>query len=93
MKTLAKVLGGLVVVVLVLVIGVYAWASIRSSRLLMRTMASHTVEFPIPFPLDPDEREELGVTATEAEAVALERAIDRGRHLTEARTEPLSWSR
>jgi mono/diheme cytochrome c family protein len=84
-RRVAKVLGGLVVIVLVMVIGFYVWASARSRRLLTRTMTAHSVEFPIPFPLDPDERDEVGVTGTEAEGVALERAIDRGRHLTEAR--------
>ena len=65
--------------------GVYLWASTTSSRLLARTFEIHTVDFPIPFPLSEEERQELGLADEEVERVATERAVERGKHLVEAR--------
>jgi cytochrome c553 len=76
----------LVVVGLVFVVGAaLAWSSSAASRTMARTVDTHQVDFPIPFPLEPAEVEELGLSPEEAERLALERAIERGRHLAEAR--------
>lgn len=85
MKTVVKWLGFGVIGVLVLGTGFYLWASVAASRALARVVPAHTVGFPVPFPLEQDEVEEMGLTPEEAEELALERALERGRHLVEAR--------
>jgi mono/diheme cytochrome c family protein len=79
-RVVVFVLAGLVV----LGAGFYAWASTTSSRVLARTVESHTVDFPIPYPLDEQEVEN-GSDPGELERLAMERALERGRHLVEAR--------
>lgn len=85
MKTALKVLVMLVLVVALLGLGGFAWAKNRNAHLLGRTIEVHEVDFPIPFPLDSAEIAELGLSPGEAEALALERAQERGRHLMESR--------
>lgn len=85
MKLLLKVVGVLLVLVVLAAAGGYAWISSATSRVMSRTFDVHTVDFPVPFPLDPAEVEALGLTEEEAARVAMERAIERGRHLVEAR--------
>ena len=63
----------------------YGWASMGASDELARTFETHTASFPIPFPLTQAELAQLGLEADSGNAVALERAIERGRHLVEAR--------
>jgi len=84
MKTTLKVLAfGLVV--LVVAAGVfYAWASFRSLSLMSRTVETHVVDFPIPFPLTDAEIAELPSPEL-ADSVALARAIERGAHLINSR--------
>ena len=83
MKTALRVLGALVILVVLAGGGVYLWASNVSARNLARTIETHTVDFPIPFPLDSVEG--AGLDAEDAEAIAFDRAVERGRHLVEAR--------
>lgn len=71
--------------VLLVLGGAYAWASLTSGRLMARTIASHEVDFPIPFPLDAEEIDSLGLDAEGASALAMERALERGQHLLAAR--------
>jgi mono/diheme cytochrome c family protein len=85
MKTLLKILGLIVVVLLLVGVGVYIWASMATNRLLAQTFETHTVDFPIPFPLDPSEVAGLGLTEEAARAQAVERAVERGKHLVTAR--------
>ena len=85
MKTVFKVAGLLVLALLLLGGGIYSWASASANRTLARTLDSHSVDFPVPFPLQEEEIGELGLTPEEAEALALERAMERGRHLLESR--------
>jgi len=87
------------VLLLVLVLAAsafYGWASHEDRILLSRTVTTHRVDFPIPFPLTDAEVAELrqeraagGDTAPPTEqalaAVAGERARTRGQHLVEAR--------
>jgi mono/diheme cytochrome c family protein len=85
MKTLLKIVAG-VAFLLVLVGGAgFVWAKGKSAEILGRTIESHSVDFPVPFPLDSAEIAAAGLTPEEASAVALERALERGRHLVESR--------
>jgi mono/diheme cytochrome c family protein len=85
MKTALKAVGILLGIVVVLGVGVFAWASFVSTRTLSRTFEAHAVDFPIPFPVPPEEAAEMSLTQGEAEALARERALERGRHLIRAR--------
>ncbi len=95
MKTVLKVLLVLVLVVVVAAAVLYAWASHRDKQLLTRTIQTHRVDFPIPFPLsDSDveairsERAAAGQpppTDAELADLARDRARARGEHLLEAR--------
>ena len=51
MKTLLKLALRLVVVLAVVAAGVYGWAAMKDRTLLARTIDTHSVDFPIPFPL------------------------------------------
>lgn len=85
LKLVARILGiGLGVLVL-LGAAFYGWASIASAAALARTVETHSESFPIPFPLTEAELAELGLEEDSGNAMALERAIDRGRHLVTAR--------
>lgn len=85
MRRVLKMGGGLVAALVLMAAAFYVWASIAAGRVLARTVESHAVDFPIPFPLSADERRELGVTEDQAERIAAGRALERGRHLVEAR--------
>lgn len=85
MKTALKVLGVLVLVLVLLGFGGFTWARGKNAELLGRTIPVHSVDFPVPFPLDSAEAADLGVSGPEADAVALERAVARGRHLVGSR--------
>ena len=52
MKKILKVLGVLVLLLLLAGGGFFVWASTASARALERTIETHRVDFPIPFPLD-----------------------------------------
>lgn len=71
--------------IIVLGAGTYVWASSTSSRSLARVLDAHVWDVPIPFPIPDPEIALLGLTPSEAEAEAHSRAIERGRHLVEAR--------
>src|SRR5688500_20197963 len=85
MKKVLKALLALVIVLLVLLIGAYAWATIATNRRLTATVETHRVEFPIPFPIDPAEVAGSALTEAAARDLATQRAIERGRHLVNAR--------
>ena len=85
MKTLLKVFLVLVLLIVLLGAGGFVWAKRTTAAVLARTIDVHQVDFPIPFPVDPAEVEELGLSAEEADGLAMERAVERGRHLVEAR--------
>jgi len=85
MRLALKIAGVLLLVVVLAVGGLYAWASRSSEDLLSTTFVVHSVDFPIPFPLKEEEIDEGGLTAEEADQAALDRALERGRHLVEAR--------
>ncbi len=85
MRILLRGLGLLVLLVALVAGGTYLWASSAATAALSRTVDAHAVDFPVPFPLAPEELEELGIPPEEADAVALERALARGSHLVNAR--------
>jgi hypothetical protein len=84
-KTLLKFLAAVLVVLVVAMVGIYIWASMTSSRILSQTYETHSVDFPIPFPLDSQEVAALGLTDEAARQFAQERAVERGKHLVNAR--------
>jgi len=85
MKKLLEVLLGLVLMVVLMGAGGLAWATTRVNRTLSRQITTHAVGFPIPFPLPADEIARLESDGVDPERVALDRAVERGRHLVEAR--------
>jgi mono/diheme cytochrome c family protein len=84
-KILLKILGGLLAVLVVAVVGAYIWASVASGRVLSATHETHSVDFPIPFPIPPEEVTSLGLSEEAARELAQQRAIERGKHLVNAR--------
>jgi hypothetical protein len=84
-KRVVKIVALVLVALLVVGLGVYAWASVAASRKLSRTYTAHTVDFPIPFPLPEDEVRRLGLTPESGRLLARDRAVQRGRHLVESR--------
>ena len=84
-KLVLKVLLGLVILLGVVAAGTLGWASSTSAALLSAEAEAHAASFPIPFPLTAEEIEAGGLTDEEAEAIALERAVERGGHLVKAR--------
>jgi mono/diheme cytochrome c family protein len=77
MKTFLKILGSILLVLVLLVAGVYAWASFAAHRTYAAKHETHTVDFPIPFPVSEGNIDNPGL--------ALEQAVERGRHLVIAR--------
>jgi hypothetical protein len=85
MKKLIKIVGVLLAVLVVVAASVYVWARITTSRLRAATIETHSVDFPIPFPIDPAEVASLGLSEDAARQLAQQRAVERGRHLVTAR--------
>lgn len=89
--------GGLVGLLVVTGVGGYLWGSSTSEKKLSATYDVHRVDFPIPFPLTDAEVAELRATrastapkgqdpmaGVDLAAIANERAVARGKHLTDA---------
>ncbi len=83
MKTLLKILGALVLVVLLVAVIGYIWATIATNRARGRTFEPHRVDFPIPVPMSDEEAAGLDPATRQQQERA--RAIERGRHLVNAR--------
>jgi mono/diheme cytochrome c family protein len=96
-KTALKILAAPALVLLIGVVGVYAWAWHRDDVLLGREVVTHRADFPIPFPLtdaelDSVRQERLAAGATrdplaglDLDSIARARAVSRGDHLVHAR--------
>jgi hypothetical protein len=84
-KKVLKVLGLVLLAVIVIAAGVYAWASSVTSKKLVQKYTIHSVDFPIPFPLPDDEIKRLRIKPESAAHLAQARAIERGEHLLESR--------
>lgn len=84
---IVKIVGALLVLLVVLGGAGVLWASSGAQAKLDRSIELHEIELAIPMPLTEAERAELGeeLTDEEVEAIALERAIERGEHLTTSR--------
>lgn len=101
LKKLGIALGALVVVILVVAGGAFAWGKSKTTDTFSKKYDVHSVDFPIPWPLSAQELEALkaeraqpadadgGVAdplaGVDLTAIARERAIARGKHLIEAR--------
>lgn len=85
MKKLLKIAAILIVCLLGAGMATFVWASASSAKVLARTIETHSVDFPVPFPLAEAEVADLGLDEEGARRVALERAIERGRHLVASR--------
>ena len=83
MKKVLKFVAALVVLVLLLAAGAYAWATVATNRKLAHTYTVHKIDFPIPFPLSAEEA--AAVPEGDRARVAAERAVERGRHLIQSR--------
>jgi len=84
-RTALRIVGIVVLVVIVALLGFYLWASYTAARKLARVYQVHTVSFPIPFPLPPEEVARRKLTPAQADSVAHEEALVRGRHLITSR--------
>jgi mono/diheme cytochrome c family protein len=84
MKKALKILGSVVAALVLVVVGFYVWAGMRVTDLRERTIASHTVSFPVPFPLTDAQIAALP-SPDSAETIALAQAVERGRHLIDSR--------
>jgi mono/diheme cytochrome c family protein len=85
MAKLLKILLVSALLLVLLAVGGFGWARWQVSAVTGRTIETHSVDFPIPFPLDSAEVAAAGLTPEEAGSVAQERALERGRHLLESR--------
>ncbi len=98
MLKLFKVLGALILLVVIVAGGAFLWARQVSTAKYQKMWTAHEATFPIPFPLDSVEidalaRERIAAGAgardplagVDLEAVALDRAQNRGQHLVESR--------
>ncbi len=85
MKTLLKILGALLLLLALVGAGGYAWAKMKSDAVMAQTFDAHTVDFPVPFPLDEAEATAEGLTPQQAGEVAMSRAVERGDHLVHTR--------
>lgn len=91
MKTLLRFVGGLLLVVLVLGVAGYLWVSSAAAQVFDRTVDTHEIDFPIPYPVTGSEGAEAAMAATTAEAAPAEAvdpmaaAVARGEHLVRAR--------
>jgi len=79
-----KIVLATLAVLLLAVGGGYGWAAMRTSGILSQTVETHRADFPTPFPLTEEERAALD-PSEDPDAVALARAIERGRHLVDSR--------
>lgn len=88
MKKVLVWFGGAVVGLVLFAGAGFAWASASANSKLNQVFTTHEVEFPVPVPAKrpPVATEgEEGEGETDWEALALEQAIERGRHLINAR--------
>lgn len=83
MKTVLRIVAGLALLLLVVVVGGYLWASRATASTLARTIDTHVVDFPIPW-ADEGPGGELGDSAA-ASVDPRQAALERGAHLVRAR--------
>jgi mono/diheme cytochrome c family protein len=84
-RTALKIVGIALAGLAVVAVGFYLWASHATARKLAHVYHVHTVDFPIPFPLAPEEVARRKLTPGAADSIAREEALARGRHLIASR--------
>ncbi len=84
MKKALKITLGLCAVAFLLLGGGYGWATLKANDIRATVVATHTIDFPVPFPLTDVELARLA-PGENPDSVALARAIERGRHLVDSR--------
>lgn len=85
MKLLLRIVGLLLVVLVAVALCVYLWGSIATSRARAQVFTPHSVDFPIPFPLDSGDVAARGLAPEAAQQLAQQRAVARGEHLLKSR--------
>lgn len=85
-----KVVGAAFGVLLVMAVGTFFWLSSSAEAKLAQSLSAHESGFPIPMPLSEEEIAELSKDGErpsdeELAAIAMERAVERGKHLLTAR--------
>jgi mono/diheme cytochrome c family protein len=80
-----RIVGVGLLVVIVVALGFYLWASRTAARKLARVYHVHSYDFPIPFPLTAEEVARRKLTPGAADSVARGEALGRGRHLITSR--------
>jgi cytochrome c553 len=85
MRKVLKLGGVLVATIFVVSVGVYVWASWKTTRIYSQPATVHDVDFPLPFPAGDTVLSRLGLGPEAADSIATARAIGRGRHLVEVR--------
>lgn len=83
MKTVLRVLGAVLLLVVLAGVGGYIWATRAAGKIRSATYQAHRVDFPIPTPLDSASAAGLDPAAAQDSAQAL--AVARGRHLVSSR--------
>jgi len=99
MRRALKYVGWALAGIAILALAAYFWADHVATSRYEKQWTVHQADFPIPFPLRDDEVAALGaeriaagapakdpLVGVDVHAVALERAIRRGRHIVESRT-------
>jgi mono/diheme cytochrome c family protein len=92
MKKLLKYTMWTVAAIVALALGAWLWGYQVAMGRYEKQWSVHAADFPIPFPLTEDELAALRQDASDPlagvdlEAIALERAIERGRHIVGSRT-------
>jgi mono/diheme cytochrome c family protein len=97
-RRILKWLGWTLAALVVVALGAYLWAYVLAKGRYEREWTVHAVDFPIPFPLTDEEvgalkaeriaggaPEKDPLSGVDLKAIALDRAIGRGRHLVESR--------
>lgn len=85
MKLLLKIVVVLVGLVVLIAGAAVVWSTIASSRARSRTIETHRVDVPIPYPAADDDPAVAGLDAQARRELERTRAVERGRHLVEAR--------
>jgi len=85
MRTVARGAALLVGGLALLVGGGYGWVTVASHRVLAKRVETHSVDFPVPFPLAEEKVASSRLDAEEAASLAWAEALGRGKHLVDSR--------
>lgn len=89
MKTALRLVAGLALLLIVVVIGAYLWASRATAATLARSIDTHSADFPIPWVPEPaPSPSEVSMASSEPGLIETDpyaAAVERGAHLVRAR--------